>query len=102
MADGSGIPEFGSAARTFRKHREGILNGYRYNKTNATAEGLNNTIKLLKKNAYGYRTFARMRRRCLFTLGYYRLVKLQAHLRDVDAPARRPRKRAGGAAGARA
>ena len=87
MAADSHIPEFKTVARTFRKHREGILNGYRYDKTNATAEGLNNTIKLLKKNAYGYKSFARMRRRCLFTLGYYRLVKLQAHLGDVDAGA---------------
>ena len=33
------------AAKTLKSNREGVLNGYRHNKTNATAEGLNNSIK---------------------------------------------------------
>jgi len=80
----SGIPEFKAVAKTFRRHREGILNGYKHGKTNALAEGLNNTIKLLKKTSYGMPTFARMRRRCLFTLGYYRLERDHVHLPQVD------------------
>ena len=89
MAVESRVPEFKTVAKTFRRLREGTLNGFKFDKTNATAEGLNNTIKLLKKNAYGYKSFARMRRRCLFTLGYYRLVKMQANIRQVDAGGRK-------------
>jgi transposase len=81
----SGIPEFKTVAKTFRGHREGILNGYRYGKTNALAEGLNNTIKLIKKTSYGLPTFARMRRRRLFTLVCYKLTRDYVHLPQVDA-----------------
>jgi transposase len=84
LAAASPLPEFKTAARTFRAHRTGILNGYKYGKTNATAEGLNNTIKLLKKNAYGFRDFEHMRRRCLITLGYYKLIHGSVHLPDVE------------------
>ena len=91
LAMQSGIPELKTVARTFREHREGILNGYKHDRTNALAEGLNNTIKLLKKTSYGMPTFARMRRRCLFTLGY-RLTRDRVHLPQVEAE---PEPRAG-------
>jgi transposase len=84
LAAASPLPEFKTVASTFRKHRTGILNGYKYKKSNATAEGLNNTIKLLKKNAYGFRDFEHMRRRCLITLGRYKLIYDSIHLPDIE------------------
>ena len=80
----SGIPESKTTAETFHEQRNGILNGYKYGKTNVLAEGFNNTIKLIKKTSYGLPTFARMRRR-LFTLGYYKLKRDYVHLPQVDA-----------------
>uniref|UniRef100_UPI0013EDA0CA ISL3 family transposase n=1 Tax=Adlercreutzia sp. ZJ242 TaxID=2709409 RepID=UPI0013EDA0CA len=38
LAIRSGIPEMRRAAKSIKRNREGVLNGYKYNKTNATAE----------------------------------------------------------------
>lgn len=80
----SGIPEMKRAARTLQRLREGILNGYRYDKTNATAEGLNNSIKAMKRMSYGFSSFARMRRRCLLALGFYRICARNLKLKEVE------------------
>jgi transposase len=42
-------------ARTLLHHSDGLLNYYDHMITNATTEGVNNKIKTLKKQAYGYR-----------------------------------------------
>ncbi|WP_255464119.1 MULTISPECIES: ISL3 family transposase [unclassified Adlercreutzia] len=75
LAIRSGIPEMRRAAKSIKRNREGVLNGYKFNKTNATAEGLNNSIKVLKRTSYGFKTFERMRRRCLLSLGYMKIIK---------------------------
>ncbi|MDD6490031.1 MAG: transposase, partial [Clostridia bacterium] len=43
----------------------GILNSFDYSITNGFTEGCNNKIKVLKRNAYGYRNFKRFRNRIL-------------------------------------
>ncbi|MDD6434619.1 MAG: transposase, partial [Ruminococcus bromii] len=43
----------------------GILNSFSYTITNGFTEGCNNKIKVLKRNAYGYRNFNRFRNRIL-------------------------------------
>lgn len=73
LAKGSGIPETKRAATTLQQNRQGILNGYRYDNTNATAEELNNSIKVMKRMSYVSSSLDRMRRRCLLALGFYRI-----------------------------
>lgn len=75
LAQRSNIFEMKRSAKTLKRNREGVLNGYKFNKTNATAEGLNNSIKVMKRMNYGFKTFKRMRRRCLLSLGYMRVIK---------------------------
>ena len=78
-----GVPALESAARTFKKHRERILNGYRLDSTNAAAEGMNNAIKALKRVCFGFGKFERMRKRCLLVLGCTRLVERKLGLKDI-------------------
>ena len=42
-------------ARTLQAHCEGILNGYDYPFSTGPLGGTNNKIKLLQRQAYGYR-----------------------------------------------
>jgi len=44
-----------SVAETFSRHRDGILNWYDFNISNGKLEGINNKIKTMKRQAYGYR-----------------------------------------------
>ncbi|MBS6975987.1 MAG: transposase [Eggerthellaceae bacterium] len=45
-----------AAAKTLKRNREGVLNGYKLNKTNATAGGgLNSPIKAMKRMSHGSR-----------------------------------------------
>jgi transposase len=64
-AANSGIPSFVTCAKTFSNWSESILNSFDYPYTNAFTEGCNNKIKVLKRNAYGYRNFRRFRNRIL-------------------------------------
>lgn len=65
-AHDSGIPSFVSCAKTMRSWITGILNSFDTQYTNGFTEGCNNKIKVLKRNAYGYRNFQRFRKRILF------------------------------------
>lgn len=49
LAQRSGVFEMERAAKALKRNREGVLNGYRYNKTNVTAEGLDSSIKVMKQ-----------------------------------------------------
>jgi len=61
------IPEF-AACLTMLKHWEPyILNAFDCPYTNGFTEGCNNTIKVLKRIAYGYRNFHNFRSRILLT-----------------------------------
>ena len=53
QAKNSGIKPLMTAADTFQKHHEGILAWYDI--TNGKPEGINNKIKTMKRQAYGYR-----------------------------------------------
>ena len=72
LAQRSGVFEMKRAAKTLKRDSEGALNGCRLNKANATAEGLDNSIKAMKRMGYGFKTFKRMRRRRLLMPGYMR------------------------------
>ena len=61
------IPEFVEAARTISRWKEHILNLFidmRY--SNGYTEGINNKIKVIKRIAYGYKSFKLFRGRILY------------------------------------
>lgn len=64
-AQNSGIESFVKCASTMINWSVGILNSFDFQYTNGFTEGCNNKIKVLKRNAYGYRNFSRFRNRIL-------------------------------------
>lgn len=60
-----GLPQFEKCANTMLNWLSGILNSFSTTITNGFTEGCNNKIKVLKRNAYGYRNFKRFRNRIL-------------------------------------
>ena len=54
-AESSGIQQLKKFARTLQIHREGILNWYDHPISTGPLEGTNHKIKLLQRQAYGYR-----------------------------------------------
>ena len=64
-AQNSGLPKFVDCGNTMVHWSKGILNSFDCPYTNGFTEGANNKIKVLKRNAYGYRNFPRFRNRIL-------------------------------------
>lgn len=64
-ASNSDIKRFEDCAKTVVNWSDGILNSFECHYTNGFTEGCNNKIKVLKRNAYGYRNFHRFRNRIL-------------------------------------
>jgi transposase len=54
QAQRSRIPEFVKAARTIRKHRDGITAAIDRGLSNGRHEGLNNKVRLIIRRAYGF------------------------------------------------
>jgi transposase len=65
-AQNSNLPRFVACGNTMVHWSKGILNSFDCPYTNGFTEGVNNKIKVLKRNAYGYRNFHRFRNRILF------------------------------------
>ena len=59
------IPEFEDCIKAFSNWSTPILNSFECPYTNGFTEGINNKIKVLKRNAFGYRNFNRFRNRIL-------------------------------------
>lgn len=55
LAKQTGIKQFRALAKSFKKNRKGILNYLKYHISTGPLEGLNNKIKVLKRQAYGFR-----------------------------------------------
>ena len=53
-AEQTGIHEVTAFARRLQRHREGILNHCDYQISTGKLEGSNNTIKVIKRKAYGF------------------------------------------------
>lgn len=68
-----GIPQFEKCAVTMQNWLSGILNSFTVPYTNGFTEGCNNKIKVLKRNAYGYKNFKRFRNRILHIFSHQRL-----------------------------
>ncbi len=62
-------------ANTFRRNRNYIQNTWKYDRSNAVCEGLNNRIKIIKRNAYGQHAFHNFRQRILFACGNVHFIK---------------------------
>lgn len=62
----SEIPELKSAITAYTNWKSSIIASCGQTITNGFTEGCNNKIKVLKRNAYGYRNFERFRKRILF------------------------------------
>lgn len=70
----SQINELARVARTLLGHFEGLLTFFKHRVTNAKTEGINNKIKTLKRQAYGYRDME------YFKLRLYHLHKQETSL----------------------
>lgn len=67
-----GIERFEKCANTMTNWLSGILNSFSCPITNGFTAGCNNKIKVLKRNAYGYRNFKRFRNRILHIFSHQR------------------------------
>ncbi len=77
-AENCGIPQFEKCAQTILNWHVGILNSFDSYITNGFTEGCNNKIKVLKRNAYGYRNFERFRNRILHIFSHQRFINKAA------------------------
>lgn len=64
------LKDYHNCANTLLNWQKGILNSFEVPYTNGFTEGCNNKIKVLKRNAYGYRNFERFRKRILHMFKY--------------------------------
>ena len=62
-------------ANTIRHYRTYIHNAWKYSKSNASCEGLNNKIKVLKRTGFGGHSFPNFRQRVLFHCGSTKVVR---------------------------
>lgn len=69
-AESSNIEEYMYCAKTLLNWQTGILNSFDVPYSNGFTEVCNNKIKVLKRNAYGYRNFGRFRNRILHMFSY--------------------------------
>jgi transposase len=67
-AQNTGIRKLKKMADTLDNHRMGLLNYFKHRITNAAAEGINNKIKTMKRQAYGFRD-----------IGYFKLRLYHLH-----------------------
>ncbi|APH03591.1 ISL3 family transposase [Bacillus weihaiensis] len=70
----SHIPEFKKAIRTLQNWQVEILNSFAYNYSNGFLEGINNLTKVMKRNAFGFRSFSRFRAKILLTHKYKKVA----------------------------
>ena len=67
------LPEFKACLTMLKNWEIYILNAFDVPYSNGFTEGVNNTIKVLKRVAYGYRSFENFRRRILITFNANRV-----------------------------
>ena len=72
------VPHMQKCAQTMQNWYSGIMNSFSSPLTNGFTEGCNNKIKVLKRNAYGYKNFNRFRNRILHIFSHQILRNQQA------------------------
>ena len=65
------LSEFIAATTAFHNWGRSIVNSVIYKYSNGITEGFNNKIKVLKRNAYGYRNFDNFRKRIMLNGSKY-------------------------------
>ena len=70
IAQNSRLKDYQDCATTLQNWSKSIFNTFDFPYTNGFTEGCNNKIKVLKRNAYGYRNFNRFRKRILHMFNY--------------------------------
>ncbi len=63
--ESSYVGELRDAVSTMQKYKENVINSLMNGKSNGPVEGINSRIKLLKKNACGYKNFETFRKRII-------------------------------------
>lgn len=71
--ESSGISELQEVIKTFKNWQTEILNSFVYDYSNGFLEGINNLTKVIKRNAFGFRSFERFRARILLMHQYKRI-----------------------------
>ncbi|MDG9572872.1 transposase, partial [Streptococcus pneumoniae] len=61
-------PIFQTVFKTFLKDKEKIINALQLPYSNAKLEATNNLIKLIKRNAFGFRNFENFKKRIFIAL----------------------------------
>ncbi|KEQ39096.1 putative IS1167 transposase [Streptococcus mitis] len=61
-------PLFQTVFKTFLKDKEKIVNALQLHYSNAKLEATNNLIKLIKRNAFGFRNFENFKKRIFIAL----------------------------------
>lgn len=70
MFEEEGISELASVVKTFKNWQIEILNSFVYKYSNGFLEGINNSTKVIKRNAFGFRSFDRFRAKILLSHQY--------------------------------
>ena len=68
LVSGYNLVEFNDCFKAFTNWQKEILNSFDVPYTNGFTEGVNNKIKVIKRNAYGIRNFTRFRNRILHVM----------------------------------
>jgi transposase len=63
--EASPLKEFHRAIQTLKNWQTEILNSFAFGLNNGFIEGLNNQTKVIKRNAFGFRRYDRLRNRIL-------------------------------------
>ena len=61
------MSEFTDSVTAFHRWSKSIINSVVYGYSNGFTEGINNKIKVLKRNAYGFHNFTTFRKRILLS-----------------------------------
>ncbi|MFB5664362.1 transposase, partial [Alteribacillus sp. HJP-4] len=61
----AGLPALNKAVQTLKNWQTEILNSFTFGYTNGPIEGLNNQTKVIKRNAFGFRRYDRLRSKIL-------------------------------------
>ena len=67
------ITEFQKAIKTLQNWQVEVLNSFAFDYSNGFLEGINNLTKVLKRNAFGFRSFDRFRAKILLTHKYKKI-----------------------------
>jgi transposase len=68
LVSGYKLPEFDDCFKAFTNWQKEILNSFDVPYTNGYTEGVNNKIKVIKRNAFGMKNFERFRNRILHVM----------------------------------